>query len=318
MRNNVSADDLSVLLAVVREGGFRAAARRLGTAPSRVSTTVSRIEAQLGAPVLRRTTRSLHLTDAGQLLVDRVGPLISALQAACQDVATLGGQVQGRLKLNVPGAVMPDILPPLLAEYRARHPGVEVEIMVENDLVDIVSAGCDAGIRYGSVLEQDMISIPIGPRRQQMALAASPAYLGARGMPQVPQDLTTHDAIRYRLNSGSLLPWVLHSEGQSVRVEPVNGLILSVSALDTGLRYARAGLGILHTFRNWLDEDFETGQLLPVLPEWWPDMEGPYLYYPSRSAPAPLRAFIELCQDAAGSPAPSSARMPQVAPFEAP
>lgn len=300
MKNNISADDLAILLTVLREGGFRAAARRLGTAPSRVSTTVTRIEEQLGTPVLRRTTRSLHLTDAGHLLVDRVGPLLSALDAACHEVANLGGQVQGRLKLNVPGAVMPDILPPLLAEYRARHPGVEVEIMVENNLVDIVSAGCDAGIRYGSVLEQDMISIPIGPRRQQTALAAAPAYLEARGMPQTPEDLTTHDAIRYRLDGGPLLPWELQGTGQSVRVEPINALILSVSALDTGLRYARAGLGIIHTFRNWLDDDFRTKNLTPVLPEWWPEMEGPHLYYPSRFAPAPLRAFIEVCRNTTG------------------
>lgn len=269
-------------------------------APSKVSTTISRIEGQLGVPVLRRTTRSLHLTDAGQMLVDRVGPLLSALEATCHEVATLGGRVQGRLKLNVPGAVMPDILPPLLAEYRALHPGVEVEIEVESGLVDIVSAGCDAGIRYGSVLEQDMISIPIGPRRQQMALAASAAYLEARGMPQVPEDLTAHDAIRYRLDGGPLIPWELYRSDRFVRVEPINVLTLSVAALDTGLRYAREGLGIIHTFRNWLDEDLAAETLLPVLPDWWPFMEGPYLYYPSRTAPAPLRAFIEVCQTATG------------------
>lgn len=300
MVSNVSADDLAILLAVLRDGGFRAAARRLGIAPSRVSTTVSRIEARLGTPVLRRTTRSLHLTDAGQVLVDRVGPLLSALEAACHEVATLGGQVQGRLTLNVPGAVMPDILPPILARYHARHPGVEVEIIVDPDLVDIVAAGCDAGIRYGGVLEKDMISIPLGPRRQQMALGAAPAYVEARGMPQIPEDLTTHDAIRYRFDGGPLLPWMLRNRGRSVQVEPVNVLVLGVGALDTGPRYAQAGLGIIHTFRAWLDRDFETGKLLPILPDWWPDMEGPHLYYPSRIAPAPLRAFIGVCQDASG------------------
>jgi DNA-binding transcriptional LysR family regulator len=296
VRNSVSADDLAILVTVVREGGFRAAARRLNTAPSRVSTTVARIEAQLGVPVVRRTTRSLHLTDAGQLLVDRVGPLLSALDVACDEVANLGTEVQGRLKLNVPGAVMPDILPPLIAAYRRQHPRVEVEITVESDLVDVVSAGCDAGIRYGSVLEQDMISIPIGPRHQQTALAAAPAYLKERGVPLTPQELTTHDAIRYRLDGGSLLPWALKSDGLTVLIEPRNVLILSVSALDTSLHFARAGLGIILTFRNWLEQDFASGQLLPILPNWWPEREGPRLYYPNRSAPAPLRAFIEVCQ----------------------
>lgn len=300
VENKVSADDLSVLLAVLRDGGFRAAARRLGVAPSKVSTTVSRIEAQLGVPVLRRTTRSLHLTDAGRLLVDRVTPLLSALDAACVEVTTFGEQVQGRLKLNVPGAVMPDVLPPLLAEYRARHPGVEVEIIVENDLVDIVAAGCDAGIRYGNTLEQDMFSIPVGPRTQQVALAAAPAYLEVRGKPRAPEDLVAHDAIRYRLEGGSLLPWDLRNEGSSLRVEPINALTLSVSALDTGLRYARAGIGIVYMFRNWLEEDFAAGRLLPILPDWWPSMEGPHLYYPSRFASPPLRAFIEVCRSTRG------------------
>ncbi|WP_319530436.1 LysR family transcriptional regulator [uncultured Cohaesibacter sp.] len=296
MKNKVSFDDLTVLLAVLREGGFRAAARRLGVAPSKVSTTISRIEAQLGVPVLRRTTRSLHLTDAGKLLVDRVTPLLSAVDAACLEVANLGGQVQGRLKLNVPGAVMPDILPPLLAEYRLQHPEVEVEIMVENDLVDVIAAGCDAGIRYGSVLEQDMISIPIGPRTQQMALAAAPTYFQEHGMPLEPEDLTAHRAIRYRLKDGPLLPWTLCREGQFIKVKPNNALILSVNAIDTGLRYTRAGMGIIQTFRNWLDEDFANGRLVPVLPDWWPEMDGPRLYYPNRSAPQPLRSFIEICR----------------------
>tara|TARA_R110002126_G_scaffold289977_1_gene446026 strand:- start:3737 stop:4645 length:909 start_codon:yes stop_codon:yes gene_type:complete len=296
MKNSVSPDDLSVLLTVLREGGFRAASRWLGIAPSNVSATITRIEAQLGTPVLRRTTRSLHLTDAGQLLVDRVRPLLSALETACHEVATLGGQVQGRLKLNVPGAVMPDILPSLLVQYRASHPTVEVEVVVESGLIDIVAAGCDAGIRYGSVLEQDMISIPIGPPRQQVVLAASPAYLERRGVPQAPEDLTGHDAIRYRLDDGTMLPWLLQNKGQSVRVEPNDALILSVGALNTGLKYAQAGLGIIHTFHNWLRDDFDTRRLVPVLPDWRSEIEGPRLYYPSRFAPAPLRALIEICQ----------------------
>ncbi len=298
MANSLSADDLTVLLAVLNEGGFRAAARRLGIAPSKVSTTVSRVEAQLGVPVLRRTTRSVHATEAGQLLADRIAPLLAGLDAACLEAANLSGELQGRLKLNVPGAVMPDILPPLLAKYQARHPEVEVEIIVDNDLIDIVATGCDAGIRYASVLEQDMISLPIGPRTQEMALAAAPTYLETQGTPLSPEDLTTHKAIRYRLEGGPLLPWDLCNAEHSLRVEPINRLILGVAAIDTGLSFARAGIGIIHVFRNWLDDDLATGRLVPVLPDWWPKREGPRLYYPSRSAPAPLRAFIEVCRAA--------------------
>ena len=300
VKNSPSHDDLAIFLTVVREGGFRAASRRLGLAPSKVSTTVSRIEADLGVPLLIRTTRSLRTTEAGQALAERIAPHLAGLDAACSETAETAGRVRGRLKLNVPGAVMPDILPELLAAFHARHPEVETEILVENRLVDIVAAGCDAGIRYGEFVAKDMVSIPIGPRAQQIAFAAAPGYLETHGVPQSPADLARHDAIRYRLPGGPLLPWALNDGQRMITVEPVTRLVLSVDALDTGLVYTRAGIGIIGTFRNWLEADFAAGTLVPVLPERWSDMEGPRLYYPSRFGSAALRAFIDVCQNTSG------------------
>ena len=297
MQNSGSLDDLAIFHAVVREGGFRAAARRLGVAPSKVSTTVARMEAAMGVPLLRRTTRSMATTQAGRDQAERIGPLLAGLDAARAEATATADLVRGRLTLNVPGAVMPDMLPPLLAAFHARHPEVEVEIMVENGIVDIVEAGCDAGIRYDEVLAQDMVSIPIGPRTQQIALAAAPGYLETHGTPATPRDLTNHQAIRYRLPNGPLLPWQLLEEGRTVTVEPIPRLILGVNAMHTGLGFARAGIGIIGTFRNWLENDFADGGLVPVLPERWPVRTGPRLYYPSRHAPRPLRAFIEVCRD---------------------
>ena len=297
MKNSDSLDDLAIFHAVVREGGFRAASRRLGLAPSKVSSTVARMEAALGVPLLRRTTRSMATTDAGQALAERIGPLLAGLDAARAEAAETAELVRGRIKLNVPGAVMPDVLPPLLAVFHARHPEVEVEIVVENGIVDIVKAGCDAGIRYDEVLAQDMLSIPIGPRKQQVALAASPDYLAVHGTPETPQDLIKHQAIRYRLPGGPLLPWQLVEDGRTITIEPIPRLILGVNAINTGLGFARANIGIIATFRNWLEEDFAAGALVPVLPERWPARTGPRLYYPSRHAPRPLRALIEVCQN---------------------
>jgi DNA-binding transcriptional LysR family regulator len=295
MKNSPSTDDLRIFLSVLEERGFRAAAKRLGIAPSKVSTTVSQIEADLGVPLLLRSTRSVEATDHGRRLADKVRPLLADIDAAVAEVASSSGQVRGRLKLNVPGAVMPDILPPILSKFQGMHPDVRIEIMVENDLVDIVAAGCDAGIRYGAHLAQDMISVPIGPRLQQVALAASPSYIETHGKPQSPTDLTRHQAIRYRLPSGTLLPWRLQREGEAVTVEAITGTVLSVNALDSGLGFARAGMGIIGAFRNWCEDDFRTGSLVPILPDWWMDMDGPRLYYPSRFSAAPLRAFIEVC-----------------------
>lgn len=296
MKNNVSPNDLSVFLSVLDEGGFRAAARRLGIAPSKVSTTVSRIEAELAVPLLVRTTRSVRATEPGRALADRIAPLLAEVDRACMETANSTDRVRGQLKLNVPGAVMPDILPPILTKFQRKHPEVEVEIVIENDLIDIVASGCDAGIRYGASLERDMISIPIGPRIQQIALAAAPAYLEERGCPQTPDELTLHDAIRYRFHGGAILPWTLRNGEETINVKPVTRLTISVNAMNTGLSYARDGLGVIGMFRNWLEDDFSAGTLVPVLADWWRDQEGPRLYYPSRFTPAPLRAFIETCQ----------------------
>ncbi|MGI2036194.1 LysR family transcriptional regulator [Rhizobium panacihumi] len=296
MKNNITTSDLKVFLAVIREGGFRAAAKQLGVAPSKVSTTVSRIETELGVPLLLRTTRSVRATEHGRLLAERVNPLLGAIDAACLETANATDRVQGSLKLNVPGSVMPDVLPPLIIAFQRAHPAVEVEIVVENSFVDIITAGCDAGIRYGSSIEKDMISIPIGPRAQQIALGASPSYLEANGWPQHPADLASHKAIRYRLPGGPLLPWDLQCAGETVRVKPESRLILSVNALNTGLIYARTGLGVIGAFRNWLEDDLRAGSLVPVLADWWAEQEGPRLYYPSRIASRPLRAFIDICQ----------------------
>lgn len=297
MKNNVSPNDLQIFLTVLNEGGFRAAAMRLGIAPSKVSTTVSRIEKQLGVPLLLRTTRSIRATEQGQILASRIQPLMTEMDAACLETLHSADFVKGRLKLNVPGAVMPDILPPLIVEYQRRHPTVEVEIVMENSQVDIIEAGCDAGIRYGASLEKDMISVPIGPRVQQIALAAAPSYIEIYGLPETPHQLTEHHAIRYSLPGGPLIPWELRNGDETANVRPLTRLILSVNALNTGLSYARAGLGIIGTFRNWLDDDLRAGTLVPVLPDWWAELEGPRLFYPSRFTSTPLRAFIDMCRN---------------------
>ncbi|WP_050524046.1 LysR family transcriptional regulator [Pseudorhodobacter wandonensis] len=299
MKNDISQDDLIVFLTVLEEGGFRAAARRLGVAPSNVSTTVARIEIQLGVPLLLRTTRSMRATDQGRALAERIAPLMAEVRAACAETAGSAGHVSGRLKINAPGAVMPDILPPILAAFQHRHPAVVVEIVVDNGMVDIVASDCDAGIRYGASLEKDMISIPIGPRRQQIALAASPAYVEAHGFTETPAQLTTHDAIRYRLPGGPLLPWTLQNGGQAITVEPVTRLVLSVNALNSGLSYARAGMGIIAMFRNWLEDDFRAQTLVPILNDHWQPLDGPRLYYPNRFTSNALRTFIETCQSKA-------------------
>ena len=296
MANNLDInlfDDLSILLAVCELKGFRAAAKRLGLSPSTVSEKVAHLEQQMGVPLLIRTTRSVMPTEAGRVLVDRLSPLFSEARAAIQDASSSQKEVRGLLKLNLTGAVMADILPPLLDRFLGLHPGVRLEIMVEDRLVDITAAGCDAGIRYGEHLAQDMIAVPIGPRVQRLALAASPSYLEKRGAPSHPRDLLDHDCIRLRFSSGALVDWEFAKDGEAVTVDPRGRLIIGVDAAPAAIDLACQGHGIIATFENYVSARFETGGLVPVMEDWWIQFEGPWLYFSSRFMPAPLRAFVD-------------------------
>lgn len=288
-----SLDDLLVFLVIARTGGFRAAARRLGVSASTVSETITRLEAELGVPLITRTTRSVHLSEAGRALAERLEPVISETRSAIADATSSEGVVRGRLKIQVPGAVMEDILPPIIDGFMKQNPEVRLEIMVEDRLSDMIATGCDAGIRYGEHLAQDMIAVPIGPRRQWGALAASPAYLQQHGRPRHPRDVLNHQCIRLRFASGALADWEFEKDGETIAVDPAGRLIIATTGWRAALDLAVAGHGLIMTFGNWLTPYFEAGSLEPVLEDWWEPFEGPFLYYSSRMTPRPLRAFID-------------------------
>jgi DNA-binding transcriptional LysR family regulator len=306
MANNsevTSLDNLRVFLSVVEARGFRAASKQLGLSPSTVSEKIAEIELQLGVPLLTRTTRSVMPTEAGSALAARLAPLLAEARAALQDAANSQAKVRGLLKLNVTGAVMVDILPPLIDRFLTLHPHVRVEIVVEDRLVDIVAAGCDAGIRYGEHLAKDMIAVPIGPLVQGLAYAASPSYLARTAPPLGPRDLLAHDAIRLRFSTGALVAWEFERGSQSATIDPPGRLIIGVDAAPAAIAAACAGHGIIGTFKNWLDPHIQNGSLHPVLPEWWPSFEGPRLYFSRRFVPAPLRALIDFIVVERQSPA---------------
>ncbi len=293
--NHVSSfGDLSAFLMVCETRGVRTAAKRLGLSPSTVSDRIARLEALLGAPLLIRTTRSVTPTEAGRALGDRLSPLLAETRAALLDAANSQREVRGLLRLNVPGAVMIDILPPLIDRFLVAHPKVRVELVVENRLVDVTAAGCDAGIRYGEHLAQDVIAVPIGPRFQRVALAASPSYLSKRSVPLHPRDLLDHDCIRLRFSSGALVAWEFERGDERVTIDPPGRLIVGVDAAPAAIGLACGGRGIINTFQNWLDPHLDAGELSPVLPDWWIRFEGPWLYFSDRFMSAPLRAFVDM------------------------
>jgi len=294
----IDLGDLNAFLAVARAKGFRDGARASGGSASGLSEAVRRLETALGVRLLNRTTRSVVPTEAGQRLLDRLEPALNEVHAALDVVNSFRDRPAGTLRLNVPVSAarltLPAIVPPFLAAY----PDIRLEVLADDSFVDVLAAGCDAGIRYGERLEKDMIAVPIGPRRQRFATAASPAYLERNGHPQHPRDLLQHACLRGRFTSGAMTPWEFEREGEIVQVDPSGPLIVRIgAAADLAVEAALAGTGIVHLFEGWLRPYLASGALKPILESWWQPFPGPFLYYPGRRLlPAPLRAFVNFIQ----------------------
>lgn len=209
----------------------------------------------------------------------------------------------GTLKLNVPLSAARLILPALVTPFLRAYPDIHLELVVEESFVDVLAAGCDAGIRYDERLEQDMIAVPIGPRVQRCATAAAPAYLNAHGRPQHPKDLLEHACLRGKFPSGAVALWEFERDGHVIRLDPTGPLTLSIGgAVELAIDAACQGLGLIHLFEDWLRPHLDSGALEPVLQPWWQPFSGPFLYYPGRRhVPAPLRAFVDFIQQANGA-----------------
>ncbi|MGE6388472.1 LysR family transcriptional regulator [Pseudomonas sp. NPDC078416] len=290
--------DLLAFVAVVNAGGFREGARLSGKSASSLSDAVRRMESRLGVRLLNRTTRSVVPTEAGARLMERIVPALGEVESALDVVNDFRDRPSGTLRLNVPVSAARLILPAIITPFLQAHPDIRMEVVTEESFVDMLAAGCDAGIRYDDRLEQDMIAVPIGPRVQRFATAASPAYLDARGRPEHPRDLLNHSCLRGKFPSGSVPLWEYERDGEVVRVDPTGPLTVRIGgAVDLAVQTAIDGLGIVSLFEDWLRPHLDSGALEPVLEPWWPGFSGPFLYYPGRRyVPSPLRAFLDFIQ----------------------
>jgi DNA-binding transcriptional LysR family regulator len=287
--------DLSAFVAVARAGGFRDGARAAGSSASGLSQAVRRLEDRLGVRLFNRTTRSIALTEAGTRLFERLAPALDEVANALDVVNAFRDRPTGTLRLNVPATVARLVLPPIVSPFLKAYPDIRMEVIVEDAYVDVLASGCDAGSRYDERLEQDMIAVPIGPRVQRFATAASPAYFAAHGRPERPRDLLDHACLRGRFTSGAMPIWEFERDGEIVKVDPTGPLTVRLgAAVDLAVDSAIAGLGIIHLFEGWLRTYLDSGALEPVLEPWWQSFSGPFLYYPGRRhLSTPLRAFVD-------------------------
>ena len=283
---------LTTLATVARAKSFRAAADQLGVSRSAVSQAVRKVEDALGTALLRRTTRSVTLTEAGETLLERIAPALAEIDAATQAASDRDGQPTGLLRLAVSSIAEAFLSGDLLASFRSAYPGVRLDILVTDEEFDIVSGGFDAGVRLGEVIERDMIAVPVSAEQRQIVVAA-PAYLAINGAPAHPRDLTGHRCIGWR-PSADVAPyrWEFMEDGREfdVAVEP------EVTTNDMGLmiRMALAGagltIGMAETFAPWLRK----GELVAVLQPFCPAIPGFFLFYSSRRhLPPKLRALID-------------------------
>jgi len=287
--------ELEAVLAIVRRGGFRAAARELEMSPSALSHAVAALEARLGARLFNRTTRSVALSAAGEQFVAEVAPALAAIRAAMDGAGEHGAGPSGRLRLNTSLGAARLILRPLILEYLRRHPQVQVEVATEGALVDIVAKGFDAGVRLAEAAPADMIAVPI-QRTIRSIIVCSPDYLADRPAPATPHDLMGHRCIRARMASGAIYHWEFEKRGQSVAVDVPGALTLDES--DLMREAALDGAGLAFVAEPAVADDLAAGRLVQVLDDWTPPYPGLCLYYPSRRhMPASLRAFVALVRE---------------------
>ena len=287
-RDNLN--DFLAFIAVAREGSFTKAAAKLGVSQSALSYTVRTLEARLGLRLLTRTTRSVSLTEAGERLLDRVGPRFDEIESEISAISALRDKPAGTVRITSVEHATETILWPAMARLLPEYPDVNVEIISDYTLTDIVAARYDAGVRLGEQVDKDMIAVPIGPDLVRSVVAA-PAYFEGRTKPVTPRDLTEHACINLRLPThGGFFIWDFRKDGQDLDVR-VHGRV-AFNTVATIRQAALDGMGVAYLPHDLVEADLQDGRLVHVLADWCPPRPGYHLYYPSRRQPSPAFALV--------------------------
>lgn len=288
-------DGIEAFLRVAERRSFSAAAADLGVSPSAISQTVKALEARIGAPLFMRTTRSVGLTQAGEMFLERAAPAYSGIADAYEAARNLGNRPAGRLRINLMrGAVQP-LFEPIIAGFCEAYPEIELEIYADDALSDLSAGGFDAGVRMGESLDADVIAVRLtGPFR--FVVAGTPAYFEKYGRPETPEDLRNHRCVRFRLATGALMPWTFEKGNREFDVAVTGPVIVNDWIAATVAM--RSGIAMIMTAEPVAKAMVETGEVELVLTEFAGTTSGLFLYYPSRKQVMPkLRAFIDYVRE---------------------
>jgi DNA-binding transcriptional LysR family regulator len=299
---------LSAFVAVADQRSFRAAASRLGVTPSALSHSMRQLEERLGVRLLHRTTRSVSVTDAGRRLLDRLRPAIDQIAGALENLDEERLRPVGLLRIYATSLLAATtVVAPVWERLLSTYPELRLELHVGDEPIDLVAKGFDAGIGPQDRVAADMIAVRVmGPMK--LAVVGAPAYFARRRPPRTPDDLARHSCVQYRLVQGSAaLAWPLAQDGKTRRIS-VDGQVM-VNDPDLAARAAVDGLGIALTTEALAEPFLRSGQLVRVLKDWSPSVEGFVVFYPGhRQVPTGLRAFIDMIRAARGSASAGSSR----------
>lgn len=277
-RDNIN--DILVFLAVARERSFTRAAARLGMTQSALSHIIRGLEERLGVRLLTRTTRSVSPTEAGERLLQNVGPRLEEIEAELAAISDMGDKPSGTVRITAIDHVVDSVLWPRIAPLLPQYPDLHVEISSDYRLVDIAAERYDIGVRHGDQVEKDMIAVRLTADVPMMIVGA-PAYFAHRPIPRSLQDLMKHNCINLRLaGSGGLYAWELQHEGQAFEAR-VRGQAV-FSNLYPMRDAALAGCGLTFLPESLVGTHVREGNLVSVMEDWCPSFPGLHAFYPSR------------------------------------
>lgn len=282
--------DLAAFEVVAKHASFTRAATELGISQSALSHAIKMLEERLGVRLLARTTRSVSVTDAGETLLRSLRPALEDIFSGVEAIGALRGKAAGTIRLTATKHAVSSVVMPVLPKFLAEYPDVQIEMMVDDSFIDIVAGKIDAGIRFGDIVEKEMIAVRIGPE-VPICVVGSPSYFAKHGHPQTPRDLSSHRCINYRhLRTSGFFGWEFVEDGRPLQARVEGPLTFSNTELL--LDAALDGHGLAYTYENYILEYEKAGRLERTLDKWCPTFPGYYLYHPSRRQVHPALAAL--------------------------